>query len=164
MLSFVKRKMLRKEKLKKNNGIMVSDAIIAILILLISASIIVTLITSIAVEKTKIKQNSMNINILTGILEHIETIDYENVTVENLITHINTLNPTYVSAGENIANLTTPCKIQVEVEKYGGDDTLDLIKIVKLKIDTQFGKYQNTMEISRIKKATAEEVEKILET
>src|SRR5699024_3136675 len=102
-----------KKILKKNKGIIVSDAIIAILIILLFVGIIATLIVNIVLETTKIKINSGQLNFATEILEYIEELPYENVTEENLIDYVNNKNSEQVSAGTTTEGLTTTYKIGI---------------------------------------------------
>ena len=59
-------------KSKKQNGIVVTDAIIAILIVLLFVGIITSLISKISTEKYKIKINSQQISLATQIFENVE--------------------------------------------------------------------------------------------
>ncbi len=78
-----------KQILKKEKGIIVSDAIIAILIILLFVGIIASLIVNIVLESTKIKINSGQLDFATEILEYVENLPYEAVTEENLINYVN---------------------------------------------------------------------------
>lgn len=159
--------MLKKNIDKGQRGIILSDAVIAVLIILLFAGIMTSLIINIVLESAKIKMNSQQIDFATEILEYIEILPYENVTQENLIKYVNDKDLDYVSAGETVDTLTTPYKIGIEVEKYkeieGNEDKLDIIKIVTLTIQNDLNDKQYSTEISRIKKATMSEVEMLLE-
>lgn len=156
-----------KKILKKNKGIIVSDAIIAILIILLFVGIIATLIVNIVLETTKIKINSGQLNFATEILEYIEELPYENVTEENLIDYVNNKNSEQVSAGTTTEGLTTTYKIGIKVENYnqtaGNEGKLDIIKLVTLTVENDLENKKYSTEITKIKKASMQEVEQILE-
>lgn len=156
-----------KKILKKEKGIIVSDAIIAILIILLFVGIITTLLVNIVLESTKIKINSGQLDFATEILEYIEKLPYQDVTEENLINYINNKNSKQVSAGTTTAELTTTYKIGINVQSYnqiaGNEEKLDIIKLVNLTIENDLGNKKYSTQITKIKKANTQEVEQILE-
>ena len=104
---------------------------------------------------------------VTQIFEHIEKMEYNEVTEENVINYINSIEPTKISAGTSLDNLTTANKIKVKVEKYETTEEnpgFDLVKIVTLTIQNELDNKQYTTEISRIKKATMQDVKNELDT
>ena len=153
-------------KSKKQNGIVVTDAIIAILILLLFVGIITSLISKISTEKYKIKINSQQISLATQIFEYVEKSSYEDVTQDKLIAYINEIDPGKISAGTSFDTLTTPNKVKVKVEKYTPTEEgehLDLVKTVTISIENEFDNKTYKTEISRLKKASSQEVKKMLE-
>lgn len=150
--------------IKEQKGVFVTDSIISILIILLSAGIILTLIVNITLESTKVKINSQQMDLATGVLEYAEKLPYKDVTEERLIEYVNGKSVDSVSAATTVDTLTTPYKIGIKVETYGEDEgKLGLIKIVKLTVVSNLnGKDYNT-EMSLLKKATVEEVKEILE-
>ena len=156
-----------KKILKKEKGIIVSDAIIAILIILLFVGIITTLLVNIVLESTKIKINSGQLDFATEILEYIEKLPYQDVTEENLINYINNKNSEQVSAGTTTEELTTTYKIGIDVQSYnqiaGNERKLDIIKLVTLTIENDLGNKKYSTQITKIKKANTQEVEQILE-
>lgn len=152
-----------KRFINEENGVLVTDSIISILIILIFAGVILTLITNITLESTKVKINSQEIDFATEILEYAEKLPYEQVTASTLISYVNNKNLANVKAGETIDGLTTPYKIAISVEKYGDDTKLDIIRIVKLKITANLENKNYETEMSMLKKANMEEVQQILE-
>lgn len=162
--------MVTKKELNKENGIVVSDAIIAILIVLLFVGIITSLITNIILESAKIKLDSQHINIATEILEYIEQATYADIKEEDLINYINNINPDYVTAAKTIEELEgieKLYKVAVNVEKYNdlleNEDKLDLIKIIEINIESNLDGETRQMQLSRIKKATMQEVKTLLE-
>src|SRR5574344_620984 len=106
-----KENMFKNKILKANKGIMISDALIAMLIILLFSGIVITLITNITVEKTKISQNSMIIDFATKMLEYVEKLPYADVTEENLINYVNSEELEHISAGRTTDNLTTEYRV-----------------------------------------------------
>lgn len=155
-----------KNILKEKKGIFLSDAIIAILIILLFTGIIVSLMTNIFLESAKIKLSSQQVDFVTEIFEYVEKIPYENVTQENLINYINEKNVDYVSAGSTIEDLTTPYKIAITVEKYneteGNTDKLDLIKVVTVNVENNLSDKQYSTTMSKLKKRTIQETTELL--
>lgn len=158
--------MLKLNTLKEKKGIIISDAIVAILLVLLFAGIITSLMVNIVLESAKIKVNSKQIEFATEILEYVQEIAYENVTQENLIDYINNKNKAEVSAGEAVENLTTPHKIGIHVETYIPENEslpkLDILKTVTITVQANLQNKSYTTTISTIKKATTEEVKKAL--
>ena len=156
-----------KKILKKEKGIIVSDAIIAILIILLFVGIITTLLVNIVLQSTKNKINSVQLDFATEILEYIEKLPYQDVTEENLINYINNKNSEQVSAGTTTEELTTTYKIGIDVQSYnqiaGNEGKLDIIKLVTLTIENDLGNKKYSTQITKIKKANTQEVEQILE-
>lgn len=155
--------MTNKHLLKNNKGVILSDAIVATLIILLFGGIIISLITSIIVERTRIKLNSMNIDIATDVFEYVEKIPFNYVTAENIIAYINGKNLEFLSAGTSLDSLTTQSKVQISVEDYIPEGrSLNLVKIVNLNIQTLISDKTYSMQVSRVKKATMEDIEEQL--
>lgn len=158
--------MLMDKLVKEQKGIVISDAIIAILIIMLFTGIIVSLIVNIVLESQIIKLNSQQIDFATEILEYAELLTYEEVTEEKLIEYINKKNVDYVSAGTGTESLTTTYRIAIDVQKYSeienNTEKLDIIKIVTVTVETDLDDKEYTTTVSGLKKATTEEVEAIL--
>ena len=155
------------ELIKGERGIVVTDAIIAILIVMLFTGLITSLISKIMIEKMKIKMNSQQMTFVTQIFEHIEKMNYDDVTEENVISYINSIEPTRISAGTTLDTLTTANKIKVKVEKYETTEEnsgFDLVKIVTLTVQNELDGTPYTTEISRIKKAATQDVKNKLDT
>ena len=160
-----KYKLIRK-KCKKQNGIVVTDAIIAILIVLLFVGIITSLISKISTEKYKIKINSQQMSLFTQIFEYVEKSSYADVTEDNLIAYINEIDSGKISAGTSLDTLTTPNKVKVKVEKYTPaeeSEYLDLVKTVTISIENEFDNKTYRTEISRLKKISLQEIKEMLE-
>ena len=157
--------MLKKD-LKEQKGIMISDAMISILILFIFAGLVVSLMYNIVENSAKIKISSKHMELATEIFEYAEKQDYEYVIADRLIEYINNKNLDYLSAGTTLENLTTKYKIAIEVTPYneieGNEEKYDLVKIIKLKIQSNLENLNYYTEITTLKKATMEEAEQII--
>ena len=156
-----------KQILKKEKGIIVSDAIIAVLIILLFVKKIDSLIENIVLESTKIKINSGQLDFATEILEYVENLPYEAVTEENLINYVNNKISEQLSAGSDTTSLTPIYKIGINVQSYnqipGNEEKLDIIKLVTLTIENDLEDKKYSTQITKIKKANTQEVEQILE-
>lgn len=159
--------MLRKIKADEQRGIITSDAIVAILIIMLFVGIITSIITNIVLESSKIKINSQQMDFATELMEYAEQLPYEEVTETNLIAYVNSkYDEDRVKAGESIEELDSPYKIAVRVETFIPEDEtlpkLDILKTVTLTIQNTLVNKVYTTTMATVKKATAEEIEKIL--
>ena len=133
--------MIKKEVIKSQKGVIITDAIVAILIILLFTGIVTTLMVNITLESTRIKMNSQQTDFATEIFEYAEELIYDFVTQDNLIKYINDKGLSVVSAGATIDTVSNPkaaYKIGIQVETYVPTDTtlpeLDIIKIITLTI------------------------------
>lgn len=155
---------MSKKSLKKQDGFVVSDAILAILILIMFTGIIVSLIYNIIVTSKKIKINSEQITYITDVFNYAERLAYDEVTTEKLIGYVNEKNETkkLITAGADVTTLKTPYKMTIKVEKYneteGNTDKEDLIKIITLKVETKLSKKDYITQMKMLKKVTSEEL------
>lgn len=151
-------------KLRKQDGVVMSDAIVAILIVILCTGIIITLMVNIVMESAKIKINSQQIDFATEILEYAEKLSYDEVTEETLINYVNNKQITSVSAGktvETVSNSEATYKIGIQVETYETSNIelpqLDIVKIITVTIENKFKDKTYSTTISSIKKATIDE-------
>jgi len=156
-----------KNYLNEQKGIMISDVIIAILVILLFGGVITSLMYNIVLESAKTKANSQEIDLATEIFEDIEKSAFSDVTEENIISFINDrYDPNQVTAGKSIESLNSKYKIMVTVTPYseleGNEDKLDLIKIIELKIQIEINNKPYITEMSTVKKATMDEVNDII--
>ena len=149
---------MNKKGIKKQEGFVVSDAILAILILIMFTGIITSLIYNIVVTSKKIKINSEQLACITDVFNYAEKLAYDEVTAEKLISYVNEKsgNNNLLTAGSDIAELTTPYKMSIKVEKYneteGNTEKKDLIKIITLKVETKLSKKNYTTEMKMLKR------------
>lgn len=158
--------MFMNKLIKEQKGIVISDAIVAILIMLLFTGIIVSLIVNIVLESQLIKLNSQQIDFATEVLEYAGTLSYAEVTETKLIEYVNTKNADYVSAGTSTESLTTNYKIAIDVQKYNetanNTGKKDIIKIITVTVKTNLDDKEYSTTISSLKKATIDEVKAVL--
>lgn len=150
---------MKTKLMKKQNGFVISDAILAVLILIMFTSIITSLIYNIVLTSRKIKLNSQQIADITAIFNYAEKIKYDDVTTENLVSYINSQGNSSVSAGTDASELTNPYKLIISVQKYneteGNTDKEDILKIVTVTAECELsGKTYTTEMQALIKKQT----------
>ena len=75
--------------LKQNEGIGLSDAIIAIVILMIFTGVIVSVAYNIYLESHFIKRNEQSTSYIVEIFEYAQGLEYVDVNSTNLINYIN---------------------------------------------------------------------------
>lgn len=150
---------------KKQNGIILSDGIVAILIILLFCGIITSLMVNIVLESSRVKMNSQQIDFATELLEYVDGLSYDSVTEEKLIDYINKKNISAVSAGTSIGTVSNPdaaYKIGIQVETYETEDEslpkLDILKKVTLTIENNLNGKTYSTTMSTIKKAAKEDI------
>lgn len=76
-------------KLKQNKGIGLSDAIIAVVILMIFTGVIASVSNNIYVQSHFIKRNEQATNYIVEVFEHAQGLVYEDLDTTELIEYIN---------------------------------------------------------------------------
>lgn len=157
---------MQNKKLKSDKGIVVADALVSVLLILLFGGLIVTIISTIVNETTKVKVNSTHIELETEVFEYVQKLSYEQTTDERIINYLNkkySNDTDYISFGSSTDDLTTPCKVAIKVEQYGKDDgKLDLVKIITISIENTSSDEQYKTEVSTLKKRTEAEVDDLL--
>lgn len=132
-------------KLKSNKAVIMSDVIIAIIILSLFVGVIGSLIYQVTKNNEKIRMNAIATDYVIKIAEDIDKMKYEDVTndLNNNLTQIYDINDKY--------------QITLEVQNYNEIDTSkkDIIKIVKIQI--QYTALGDTQEFT-IKKLKIKEL------
>lgn len=161
-----------KKYLSKQKGVLVSDAIVSILIILVFAGTITTLIYNIVLESMKVKMESKKISIFTNIFEYVEKMPYSSITANNICNYINNNefnidNVSAVADKGSVNTLTTAYKVVVKVEQYTGTEDIevkyDLVKKVTIIVENTLSGNTYSSEMSTIKKANSEETKEIVE-
>lgn len=152
---------MKSKCIKKQNGFVISDAILAIIILIMFTSIITSLIYNIVLTSKRIKLNSKQIADITDIFSYAEQIQYDDVTTENLIAYVNNKGNETISAGTEAGALSTPYKLIISVQKYneteGNIDKEDIIRIITVKAECNLAGKTYETEMSALRKMTMEE-------
>lgn len=145
-----------KKYLKKQEGILVSDAIIAILVILLFIGVISSLITNVVLETTKTKMSSRQMDIATEVLEYANKLPYLDTTATTLNNYASELEV----ANNNIYD------IEIEVENYnsipGNEIKENIIKTITVTVTSSLRNKEYSTTISILKKATPEEILEIL--
>lgn len=145
-----------KKYLKKQEGILVSDAIIAILVILLFIGVISSLITNVVLETTKTKMSSRQMDIATEVLEYANKLPYLDTTATNLNNYASELE----AVNNNIYD------IEVLVENYnsipGNEIKENIIKTITVTVTSSLRNKEYSTTISILKKATPEEILEIL--
>lgn len=150
--------MSKKNKLLEEKGIVVADAIVALVIILLFSGLIISLITRVTIETKKVKIYSQQMDYVTDIFEYIEQLPYEEVNESNLISYVNNKNLDVVKAASDLSDVpaTAAYKIAINIENYneteGNTEKLDYIKIIKVTVKSTLAGREYLTEMSRIKK------------
>ena len=132
---------MKKEKIKSNKAITITDLIIAVVILMIFIGSIGTLFYEISKNTSLMRMNAIAVNYVVQIAENIDKLTYEEVN-ENLNADVVEL--------YDIPNSYT---VLITVENYNDNDNIkeDLIKIITIKIDYSYLGESRTYEIKKLK-------------
>ncbi len=149
-----------KNLLKKNRGIVIADALVAVLIMAIFLGVISILTYNIYITASFTKRNSRAIDYGIKITEYIDTLSYDSViygdTTNGLINYINNIDNT-ISAKkyDDTTILTTPYRVEIKIEKYneleGNETKQDVIKTVTLTINYNLGNSEKEVTFERVK-------------
>ena len=161
-----------KINLKGNNGIAGTDSLIAVLIIILFSGLIATFSYNIYISNSAIKRMSKAQGYIVDVFEHIENIDYDDVTEENIIT---VFNGKYyyeqdgqtkkddaevkmiemAEDGEETENVDTSFKAEIKIEKYnettGNTEKEDLVEQITMRITYKLGSKDQVIEMTRIK-------------
>lgn len=99
--------------LRQNKGIGATDAIVAVIILMIFTGITVSISYNIYLQSNFIKRNEQSTNYIVELFEYAQGIVYENLNSEVLVDYINNkyenakaINGTYIEGAEKQAAYT----------------------------------------------------------
>lgn len=112
--------------LKGNKGIGLTDAVIATAILAIFTTIIISVSYNIYLQSNFIKRNDNATNYIVSIFEYSQKILYSDISSENLINYVDTLNDKNVKAiegkyqenSEKLAPYTVFINVEEPYENY----------------------------------------------
>ena len=142
---------MKKQKIKQQNGFVISDAMLAILMLVMFVGIITSLIYNIVLTSKKIKINSQEISYVTDVLNYAQRISYQDVSTEKLVEYVNRKedNTDRITASDTKSGLKTPYKMSISVENYnqtpGNTEKEDIMKIITVNVECKLsGKIYST--------------------
>lgn len=159
---------MKKNYIRKENGFATSDALIAVLVIVLFSGLIATLTYNIYLANTSTKRISKANGYITDIFEYVDKSYYDDISIENIANYFNnkyyyqenTTTPredAEVSMGKHEEELTTPFKILLKVENYypnpnaPKEEKLDLVKEITITVKYKLGRREQEIEISRAK-------------
>ena len=150
-----------KNKIKEQKGFATSDALIAVLIIILFSGLIATISYNIYLSNSSIKRMSKATSYIVDVFEYIDKVDYENVTKENLVTYFNekyfTNEDSEVKMLTGDENINTPFKAEINILKYkdveGTLDTegLDLVQEITMTVRYKLGNKDQEITMTRNK-------------
>lgn len=155
-----------KNKIREQKGFAASDALIAVLIIVLFSGLIATISYNIYISNSSIKRMSKATSYIVDIFEYIDKINYEDVTKDNLISYFN--NKYYyeedgvtpksdaeVKLKEADENVETPFKAEISIVKYneteGNTDKLDLVQEITMTVKYKLGNKDQEIIMTRNK-------------
>lgn len=158
---------MKKIQFKSNKGLVATDALIAILIIVLFSGLIASVSYNIYLVNTNIKRMSKANFYIAEVFEYANKIYYDDVTEENLAEYFNNK---YYYSEEKVPRqkpeakiretpdetLDTPFKVYIEITNYneieGNTDKLDLLKQIKMTVEYSIGNKQQKIDMKTIKK------------
>lgn len=130
------------QKIKENKGFTTADIVTTVVIIMIFIGIITTLFYQFYITTTAKNRNAIATNCIIDVIEHIKTMNYDEIEASNLDLEIATL---------NIPNgYTVTAQVQNYNQTEGNTDKKDYIKILKVKTEYTVGKKTEKMEVSTL--------------
>ena len=158
---------MKKNYIRKENGFATSDALIAVLVIVLFSGLIATLTYNIYLATTSTKRMSRANCYITDIFEYVDKSYYDDINAENITNYFNnkyyyqenTTTPredAEVSMGKPEEKLTTPFKILLKIENHYPENTtedekLDLVKKITITVKYELGSREQEIKISRAK-------------
>ena len=140
-----------KNKLKSEKGIIATDALIAIMLIVLFSGLILTLGYNIYLSNAGLKRISTATKYITDVFEYVDQEYYDDVTENTLETYSQGLAENiYVGDSWNGKGY----KIHIEVENYNEEDNtrLDLVKTIRMTVTYKLAGKEQHLEMTRIKK------------
>lgn len=75
--------------LKSNKGFALADTIIAIFVLVIFSTLVISISYNIYITSNFVKRNGQATNYIVEVFEYAKTLNFDDVSVTNLVTYIN---------------------------------------------------------------------------
>ena len=145
-----------KINVKSQKGIIASDALLAVILVVLFSTLILTISFNIFMSNSSLKRMSKATNFITTVFEHVDKLYYDEVTQNTLVTYAQGLqeNGITVNPGENNWN-GKGYKIDISVQSYVPEnavDTPDLVKEITMSVTYKLGSKEQVISMTRIKK------------
>ena len=148
---------MKKNVLTKENGFSTMDVLIAVMIIALFSSIVITFGYKIyLVNVTVARANTAN-GYAIAMLEQIDKMYYDEVTAGNLIGMFSSDEKVSIKDANNEEQLLeTPYKIEIKIQNYqelmnDGREYLDLVKKITINVKYNVGNQEKNIEIARVK-------------
>lgn len=133
-------------KMKEKKGFTAIDITISIIIIMLLVGIITTLYYNFYLTASARNRNAIATNCIIDVIERVKLMNYNDVNTEN----INEL----VQSLKEDKTLPEEYKVTVEIQNYNEQEKnvnkLDIIKILKVKVEYTVGQKEEKIEISTL--------------
>ena len=146
-----------RNKIREQKGFATSDALIAVLIIILFSGLIATISYNVYLSNSSIKRMSRATGYITNVFEYIDKEYYDNITVNGLKNYINNNQTTFNTANNQInissnnaneatttiGNSNPAFTMDIYIEYYnktqGNTDKLDLVKEITMTVKYKLG-------------------------
>lgn len=135
------------KKIKSNKGATGIDIAIALGIVAVTLTILLTLYTNTYISNSEIERRTQAMNYASQILEKVSEYYYSDVNTDNFSATTNS-NGKIEIAGIEIPKAYT---VNVNIENYSNSDETDVVKKVEVNVTYKIGKKDNTLTLSKFK-------------
>ena len=132
-----------KKYFKGKKGVIISDALVSILIIILFSGIIFGILTNTIKQTRIIRMKSMQLHLMVDVLEYAEKMNYNDLSTASLASYVNN-NSTNSYLDANNSSSTKPFRMEITVEKYNERQTVvpltfqpaypDIVKLVSVRI------------------------------
>ncbi len=146
-----------KINIKSQKGIIASDALLAVILIVLFSTLILAISFNIFMSNSSLKRMSKATDFITSVFEHVDKLYYDEVTQNNLVTYAQGLqaNGINVNPEENTWN-GKGYKIDISVQGYEPEnavgETPDLVKEINMSVTYKLGSKEQVISMTRIKK------------
>lgn len=158
-----------RNKIREQKGFATSDALIAVLIIILFSGLIATISYNVYLSNSSIKRMSRATGYITNVFEYIDKEYYDNITVNGLKNYINNNQTTFNTANNlinissnnaneattTIGNSNPAFTMDIYIEYYnktqGNTDKLDLVKEITMTVKYKLGNKNQEITMTRNK-------------
>ena len=149
---------------KSEKGVIGADALLAIVAIVIFASLILAISYNIYLANASLKRMSKATNFITDVFEHVDKLYYDDVTQNNLVTYCQGLQQKGITVNPQENTWSGKgYKIDISVQSYVPEseeslnendeqDTLDLVKEITMTVTYKLSSKEQSITMTRIKK------------